>query len=151
MARLYSKKKGKSGSTKPLKKTNPSWQRYTPKEIELLVVKLAKSGSTPSQIGMQLRDIYGIPDYQIVVGKSITETLTEKKLLGDIPEDLLALIKKYVNLQKHRESNKQDMPAKRGLQLTDSKIRRLVTYCKKVGKLPANWKFDSERFRLIVE
>ena len=36
MARMYSRKHGKSGSKKPAKKVNPSWTRYKGKEVELL-------------------------------------------------------------------------------------------------------------------
>ena len=68
MARMYSRRKGKAGSKKPAKKQVPSWLRYKGKEVELLVVKLAKEGKNPSQIGLHLRDVYGIPDTKIVAG-----------------------------------------------------------------------------------
>ena len=42
MARMHSRKKGKHGSKKPAKKSTPSWTRYKPKEIEMLIAKLAK-------------------------------------------------------------------------------------------------------------
>ena len=44
MARMYSGKRGKSGSKKPLKKTAPSWVRLSAKEAEMLIVKMAKEG-----------------------------------------------------------------------------------------------------------
>ena len=47
MARMYSRKRGKHGSKKPAKKTVPSWTRYKPKEIELIIVKHAKEGKLP--------------------------------------------------------------------------------------------------------
>ena len=62
MARMHSRKRGKAGSKKPMKKVLPLWVRYKSKELELLIVKLAKEGKTPSQIGVILRDTYGIPD-----------------------------------------------------------------------------------------
>ena len=116
MARMYSGRKGKSGSTKPSKITRLGWVRYKPNEIELLIAKLAKEGKTPSQIGLFLRDVYGIPNIKQVIGKNVTTILKEKNILSKIPEDLMALIKRSITLKKHLESNKHDVPAKRGLE-----------------------------------
>ena len=151
MARMHSRDKGKSGSTKPTKKTSPSWSQYKPKEIELLIVKYAKEGKAPSQIGMFLRDEYGIPDVKIVTGKSITKILSEKKLMGELPEDLLSLIRKAILIRKHLEENHKDQPGKRGLRLTESKIMRLAKYYKKSGRLPTTWKYDPEKVKLTID
>jgi len=150
MARMHSRKKGKSKSTKPVKKSVPSWSRYKGKEVELLIVKYAKEGKTASQIGLYLRDAYGIPDIKTVTNKKITQILEEKKLLKDIPEDLMALITRSVMIRKHLEENHKDMTAKRGLRLTESKINRLVKYYKKAGRMDIDWKFDPERVKLYV-
>jgi len=151
MARMHSGKRGRSGSTKPVNAKTPSWVRYKGKEAELLVVKLAKEGNTASQIGIQLRDIYGIPDFKSITKKSITKVLQEKKLAGELPEDLMAVIRKNVLVRKHLENNRQDKVAKRGLQLADAKIKRLVDYYKANGRLPKNWKYDPEKLRLLIE
>ena len=119
MARRYSRNKGKSGSKKPLTNAKLSWMRYKPKEIELLVVKLAKEGKPASLIGLVLRDSYGVPDVKAIAGKSITKILNEKKISPKIPEDLMAVIKKSIAIRKHREENKQDMTSLRGLQITE--------------------------------
>lgn len=150
MSRMHSRKRGKSRSKKPLKKTKQSWLRYKPKEIEMLIVKLAKEEKTCSQIGLILRDVYGIPDVKLVLEKSISEVLKEKKLQQEIPEDLMALIKKAVQVTKHLKPNHKDKTALRGLQLTESKIKRLVKYYKSTGKLPLNWKYDTESLKLYV-
>jgi len=150
MARRFSRKKGKAGSKKPIRKNPPSWIRYKPAEIELLITKLAKEGKTPSQIGVILRDVYGVPDIKNTAGKKITKILKEKKLAHEIPEDLMALIKRSIAIRKHLEKNKKDQPAKRGLTLTESKIRSLVSYYKKIKKLPADWKFEPEKIRLYA-
>ena len=81
MARMHSRAKGKSNSVRPTKKTNLSWLTYKPKEIELLVSKLAKEDKTPSQIGLYLRDNYGIPSVKQITGKTVTQILKEKALL----------------------------------------------------------------------
>lgn len=151
MARMHSGKKGKSGSKRPVKKAAPSWVRYKAKEVELLVVKLRKEGLSAAAIGIALRDLYGIPDVKAVTKKRVTEILAEKKLLGEIPEDLLAVVRKSVMLRKHLDANKQDKTARRGLNLTDSKIKRLVDYYKKNSKLPKDWKYDPEKLRLLIE
>ncbi len=151
MARMHSRRKGKSGSTKPVKKEVSSWVKYKPKEIELLVIKYSKEGLSPSQIGIRLRDTYGIPDIKLITKKSVSQVLGEKKLLKEIPEDLMALIKKSIFIRQHMEENKQDQTAKRGMQLTDSKINRLAKYYKRAGRLPADWKFDSSKARLYLD
>jgi len=151
MARMYSRKKGKSGSKKPIKPTVPTWVRYKAKEVELLIVKLAKEGHSPSEIGIILRDTYGIPDEKRVSGKKITKILKEKNLQTKLPEDLTALIKKAVKIIKHTEENKTDKTAKRGLQLTESKIKRLTKYYKKTDRLPSKWKYDPNKVKLLME
>jgi len=150
MARMYSGRKGKSGSTKPSKITRLSWVRYKPNEIELLIAKLAKEGKTSSQIGLFLRDVYGIPNIKQVIGKNVTTILKEKNILSKIPEDLMALIKRSITLKKHLESNKHDVPAKRGLELTESKIRKLVKYYKKTKKLEKDWKYDPDKIKILI-
>ncbi|MBS3150357.1 30S ribosomal protein S15 [Candidatus Woesearchaeota archaeon] len=150
MARLYSRKKGKSGSTKPLSKANPSWLRYDEKEVEQLVLKLSKQGFTKSQIGLMLRDTYGIPSVSNILKKKIGKVLEENKVVHALPEDMLALIRKEISLMKHFESNKKDMSAKRGLRLTESKINRLVKYYKKKGTLDKAWKYDRDKAKLLI-
>ncbi|MFH1592214.1 MAG: 30S ribosomal protein S15 [Candidatus Woesearchaeota archaeon] len=151
MARMYSRKKGKSGSHKPTKKAKKSWVIHSAKEVEKLVVKLAKTGLTSAQLGLALRDTYGIPDVRTITKKKIDKILKENKLSKKIPEDLLALIKKDITLTKHRETHKKDMTVKRGQQLTLSKINRLSKYYKSTGKLPEDWKYDSSKAKLLLE
>ncbi len=151
MARMHSRAKGKSGSRKPGKKAVPGWLKYTPKEVELLVVKYAKEEMKTSIIGLHLRDQYGIPSVKAITGKSVSQILKEKKLEPELPEDLMALIKKSVLLKKHLDVNKKDYSSKRGLQLTDSKIRRLVKHYKATKKLPQEWSYDPERFKMYAQ
>lgn len=151
MARMYSRRKGKAGSHKPLQPTIPSWIRYKEKEVELLITKFAKEGKTPSQIGVILRDTYGIPSSKVIAKKTITDILKEKKILSQIPEDLASLIKKSIAINKHLGMNKKDETAKRGLIITESKIRKLIKYYKRIGKLPSEWKYDTKRAGMVTE
>lgn len=151
MARMYSRRKGKAGSSKPSQPSVPSWVRYKEKEIELLIIKFVKEGKSTSQIGIILRDTYGIPNAKLITKKTITQILRDKKLLSDIPEDLLALIRKSIAVNKHLEVNKKDEAAKRGLTLTESKIRKLIKYYKKTGRLPSEWRYDPKRAGMFTE
>jgi len=145
MARKYSRKHGKSGSKKPIKKTLPVWLRYKPNEVEVLIVKLAKEEKNSSEIGIILRDTYGIPDVRTLCKKKISQILKEKKAAPEFPDDLISLIRKTVAIRKHLETNHKDETAKRGIILTESKIKLLTKHYKKTGKLASEWKFDPER------
>lgn len=151
MARMYSRKRGKAGSKKPIKRTIPLWVRYKPKEVEMLIMKLTKEGHTSSKIGAILRDTYGIPDAKFLCKKKISKIMEEKGVKKEIPEDIIALIKRAISIRKHLEENKKDEVAHRGLTLTESKIKRLVKYYKKTGKVASEWKYEPERAGFFVE
>ena len=148
---MHSRARGNSGSNKPLKATMPTWIRYKPKEIELLVGKLSKEGRSSSEIGHILRDSYGIPSIKLLTGKRLQKMLAEKKQLPEVPEDLMALIKRAVLIRKHIEKFKQDMTALRGLQLTESKVKRLAKYYKETGKIALDWKYDPSTVKIYTE
>lgn len=151
MARIYSKKKGKSGSKRPLPRSKPSWVPHDKKVVEQLITKIAKSRAPPSSIGLILRDTYGVPDVKALTGKRITAHLKEQNILPALPEDLTSLIKKDIVIMKHLEGHKKDIPSLRGLQLTESKIGRLASYYKRTGKLPEHWTFDRTKAKLLIE
>ena len=150
MAKMHSRKKGHAGSKKPLKPMKPIWQRYKPKEVEMLIAKLLKEGKSMSETGLILRDSYGIPNIEQAIGKQIYEIAVEKNLAKELPEDLIALMRRYVQIKKHLELNRKDMPAFRGLQLTDAKIKRLVKYYKRTGKIQITWKFNPENVKIYT-
>lgn len=126
-------------------------QKVSKKEINELVVSLANAGHSPSKIGLILRDEHGIKNFREETGKHMTTILKEHDLLGDMPEDLLNLISKSVALKEHLEKNNKDFSAKRGYELTVSKIRKLSKYYIKKGKIPANWKYTPEKAALLVK
>lgn len=141
MARLYSHKRGRSGSTRPLSKKPPSWCKYDAEEVEALVTKLAREGNNPSMIGTILRDRHGIPLAKPIVGKTIQEILKVSEAAPKIPEDLETLMRKAERARRHLEKNKADSIAKRSLALIESKIYRLSRYYKKEGVLPPKWEY----------
>ena len=150
MARMHSRKKGKAGSKRPLVTKPQPWISYSPEEIEQLVVKTAKTGKTSAQIGLVLRDSYGIPNSRKISNKKVNKILKEHKLEQKIPEDLTALIKKEVIIIKHLENNKHDMPSRHGLLLTESKIRRLTKYYKRTGILPQDWAYSRAQAKITI-
>ncbi len=150
MARIHARKKGKSGSTKPTVSQSDKWLEYNNKEIVDLIVSLAKKGKSASEIGTMLRDQYGVPDVKAIVGKKITQILKEKKLAPELPEDMLNLLKQALKLRKHMERNHNDDSNRRGLQLTESKIKRLVRYYKARKVLPADFYYDVNSIELLL-
>ncbi len=149
MARMFSRKRGKSGSHRPSTK-KAAWVSYKPEEIEQIIVKLAKAGKSQAEIGMIIRDQYGVPSAKAVMGKSVQKVIEEKKLGAELPDDLFNLIKRSVKLRAHLTSNKHDRYSKRGLELTESKIRRLAKYYKRKDILQDEWKYDPEKAKLLV-
>ena len=145
MARRYSKKKGVSGSTRPVNVDNSAWVNKDVKAVTDVIVELAKAGKSASQIGIVLRDSYAVPDVKEVFGKSIGTILTEGGIKKEVPDDLLSLIRRDIAIAKHIESNKKDMTAKRGQQLTLSKINKLVGYYKATSVLSADWTYDRSK------
>ena len=127
------------------------WVSYSEDEVARLVVKLAKDGLQSAQVGLVLRDQYGIPSVRQAAKKTVNMILAENQLLPSIPQDLFNILKKAVRLRAHLERNKRDAHSVRGLELMESKVRRLVKYYRNTGKLPEDWKYDAERAKLIVE
>jgi len=150
LARIHARKRGKAGSKRPSARTTPRWVRYKKNEVEELVIKLAKEGNSTSRIGLMLRDQFGIPSVEAMVGKSISKIMMENNLYPEIPEDLFNLLKQAVSLREHLKKNKRDYTSKRGLELLESKIRRLGKYYARKGILPG-WQYDSEQAKLLVQ
>ncbi|MEM0361773.1 MAG: 30S ribosomal protein S15 [Sulfolobales archaeon] len=144
------KEKGSSHGTRPAALVAPKWLQFTPEEVELLIVELAKKGYPPSMIGVILRDQYGIPLVKSVLNVKLTEVLRKYGITLSIPEDLYNLIKRAVNLRKHLEAHPKDTHSQRGLIEIESKIHRLVKYYKSVGKLPPDWKYQPSTAEILV-
>ena len=150
MARIYSHKKGASGSKKPYRVSNPGWVKFGKKEIESLITKLHGEGNSTAEIGTVLRDKYGVPSVKLIAQKSVSQVLKEKGVKFEVPEDLFNLMKRAVKLNKHLENNKKDLGSRTGLQEVEMKIWRLLKYYKRTGALPESWKYTPEKATLIV-
>lgn len=143
MARIHSHRRGKSHSMRPTSKRVPSWSTYSIDEIVTQIVKMAKDGLTPSEIGLKLRDEYNIPLVKPILGKSILEVLEENGLKPSLPEDLERLMEKAKRLQEHLKVHKGDRKNVRSLELLEAKIHRLSKYYKSIGFLPEDWKYST--------
>ena len=130
---MHARRKGKSGSKRPIWRDQPKWIPYEENEIEDLVEGKAREGLSSAEIGLTLRDAYGIPSVKQITGKSVTKIMNEKGVAPNLPEDFLNLVRRALNLRNHLEKNKKDKHSRRGLVLIESKIRRLVKYYRKKG------------------
>jgi small subunit ribosomal protein S15 len=129
---MHTRRRGSSGSDRPVADDPPEWSDVDPDDIEARVVELADQGHDPSQIGLKLRDegVKGVPvpDVKAATGKKVTEILEDNDAAPELPEDLRNLMERAVRLRRHVQENGQDMQNKRAMQNTEAKIRRLVDY-----------------------
>jgi len=147
---MHSRKKGKSGSKRPSRIVKPDWCEFTAEQVEEMVVEQFKKGVPPSQIGLILRDSYGIPLVRAITGKKIKQILEENNLKTTLPEDLMNLARKALNIRKHLEENHKDLDSKKGLQRTEAKIYRLIKYYKRKGVLPADFKYQIDKIKILL-
>jgi small subunit ribosomal protein S15 len=151
MSRMHSQRKGSSGSKKPLIDKSPDWVQLSSEEVKEQVVKLSGEGMTMAKIGLVMRDQYAVPNVRLAAGMTIREILAEKNIKAELPEDLQGLMKRAVSLSGHVKANPKDLHNLRGLQLIESKIRRLVKYYKREGVIPENWQYSLDTAALQVE
>jgi small subunit ribosomal protein S15 len=118
--------------------------------VEEKVETLYNQGLSASRIGIIMRDSYGVPSVALVTERKITKILEEKNKVDVIPEDLQNLMRKALKIRKHIEENKKDVHNKRALQLTESKIRRLVKYYRREKVLPDDWKYKPEFAEVVL-
>jgi small subunit ribosomal protein S15 len=151
MARLHSKKKGKSGTKRPRSSVAPEWTPLKGPEMKEAIMKMAREGAGPARIGLVMRDQYGVANLRSNLGMSLKAYLAKEKALGEYPEDLLNLIKKAVRMTGHIKASKNDVHNQVKLGHVESKIQRLVKYYSSKGMLPAGWKYDREKAALLVK
>lgn len=151
MARLHSKKKGKSGTKRPKSRTAPEWPAMKKADMEDNILKMAREGMPPAKIGLVLRDQHGVANLRAHLGMSLKAFLAKEKAAGEYPEDLLNLIRKAVRMSAHLKSSKNDVHNSVKLGHVESKIQRLVRYYSSKGMLPAGWKYDREKAALLVK
>ncbi len=124
------------------------WVTYEKDEIEALITKLAKEGSSSAMIGQLLRDQYGIPDVR-KFGIRITK-VAQAAVPKEIPEDIFNLLVQAVSVHRHIAATKKDFKSKHAVDRIESKIRRLVKFYKRDKKLPKDWEYSLEKAKMIV-
>merc|ERR1711934_1242170 len=140
---MYGSGKGISSSATPYRRKPPSWLKMKPEDVCDHICKLAKKGLTPSQIGVTLRDSFGVPQVRTITGNKILRILKVSGLAPELPEDLYYLIKKAVAIRKHLDRNRKDKDSKFRLILVESRIHRLARYYKRVKALPPKFRLFS--------
>ncbi|MDP2797233.1 MAG: 30S ribosomal protein S15 [Methanoregula sp.] len=150
MARMHARRRGKSCSVRPYRKDAPAWSNKDVAGITKVILELRKEGASSSRIGLVLRDSYGVPDIKLATGKRLGDILKENKVATEIPEDLRDLMIKALGLRKHLSENKKDLHNKRQLQLTESKVRRLVKYYTGSKKLPKEFVYKPETAEILL-
>jgi ribosomal protein S15P/S13E len=151
MSRIHSGHKGRAGSHRPFPVTKPEWVTASSEEVVEQAVALAKGGLSASQVGLTLRDQHGIPLTRAVTGKRLATLLSENGVKPEIPDDLHALLKRVVHLQRHLTTHPKDLSNRRGLALMESRIRRLARYYRQRRRLPENWRYSAAGAALQVE
>lgn len=121
-------------------KEKPDWLKTSNKEIEEIVVKLAKQGLTSEKIGLELRDKHGIPKTKLL-GKKISQILKENDLHQDAT--YVNLERKKESIIKHLDKNKQDQRAKRALTIIKARINKYNKYKKRENA--GEYKKDGKR------
>ena len=149
MARMHTRRKGRSGSSPQTREKNPSWSLKS-KDVESKVIELSAEGNTTSQIGIVLRDMHGVPSVKLATVKSITSVLSGGSASPSLPEDLTNLMRKAVRLGEHLKLNKKDIHNTRSLRLTEAKILRLVKYYRSNKVLSEDWIYSLSEAKLLV-
>ncbi|MFA6022987.1 MAG: hypothetical protein WC781_02790 [Candidatus Pacearchaeota archaeon] len=99
-------------------------ERAKVEDIEAIVIDLAKKGTSPSKIGIILKEKYGVQKIKLL-GKKISKILKENKISYE--DDHVSIQNKIKSLEKHYEKNKQDKRAER-------EIVRYIGLRKKIEK-----------------
>lgn len=151
MARMHSKKKGKSGRTRPKTGALPAWVDAKPEDVQQSILQMAQEGLSPTAIGLTLRDQYAIPAVRPLLGMSLTAFLKKQGKLAVYPDDLINLIRKAVRMRGHMKTARKDRHNQVKLSHVESKIQRLVKYYTRSGRLPSTWRYDPEKAALLVK
>ncbi len=153
MARMHTGKHGKSKSRKPdvPMGTRPEGLELSDDQIVRLVVDYAKQGMHQAQIGQKLKNEHSVPYIKQVFGKRLTNILNENGFKAEIPQDMMDLLTKAINLRRHLDRNHNDTHNRTSLHRVEAKIWRLSNYYKDNGKLPSDWKYDPVKVALIIK
>jgi len=104
----------------------PTWLKLKEDELKKIIGELVEKNS-PAQIGLILRDQYGVPTTR-VYGKKLSHYLKE---FGKENFELKNAEKKVEKIKEHLKKNITDKKAKHKLQKAQSRLRITQKYYKK--------------------
>lgn len=154
MAKMHSKKKGKSKSRKPMvsqSELGKGTEKLSKDDIAELAAGYARQGMSPALIGERLKRDHEVPYVKLATGERLVKLLQGKGITGEVPQDMRDLMTKAVRMRKHLERNKQDVYGRVRLMRAESKLLRLSRYYVRKGTLPRGWKYDPQKAELIVK
>lgn len=154
MAKMHSKKKGKSKSRKPVLDSSEfgkGTDKLSKDEIAELAVNYAKQGMSPALIGERLKREHGVDYVKQATGSRLVRVLESRGVKAEYPHDMLDLMTKAVRVRRHLAKNKQDTYSRIRLIRIESKLLRLTRYYRSRGVLPSRWKYDPQQAELIVK
>lgn len=140
MAKMHSSGRGRSESVKPYATTLPTWLDLPVDEIKNEVIRMGNKGISAPEIGMKLRDVYGVGKAKDVLGDDITRFLQKNGVMSTVPPDLQSLVLRANTLRSHLNVYRKDNSAKYRLILVSSRMYRLARYYKRMMRIPGNWK-----------
>ena len=149
MARLHTRKHGKSKSRKPVAEDVKITADR--KEVEGAILDYARQGMSSSEIGQSVKVAHGVGYLKPLLGKRLNQFLAEKGVKKELPDDIMALMRKAVSMRKHLASNHGDVYGMIRLGRVEAKIWRLSRYYRSSGKIPADWKYDPEQAALMIK
>lgn len=151
MARMHSKRHGKSKSRKPLTELIGEPKEFDREKVEEIIVNYAKEGMEPAMIGQKLKSDHGIPYIKHYMGKRLAKIMEEKGVKEEMPADMMDLMKKAVKMNSHMEKNKQDYHNAKKLKGVEAKIWRLTKYYISKGILPEGWRYNPKQAALLIK
>jgi small subunit ribosomal protein S15 len=117
--------------TKSSKIEKPVWLKLSEEDLKKIIFEL-KDKYPPAQLGLILRDQYGIPTTRIF-GKKLSEYLKEAGV-NTLEIELKNIQKKEEKLKEHMKKHKQDKKAKHKVQITVSKVSKIEKYLSRKNK-----------------
>lgn len=110
--------------------TKPVWLKMTEEDLKKVISQLSEKYPS-SQIGLVLRDQYGVPTTK-VYGKKLGEYLRELGIKKD--ENLENAEKKLKRIDEHFKKNITDKKAKHKLQKAQGQVNILTKYSERKKK-----------------
>ncbi|MFA4960612.1 MAG: 30S ribosomal protein S15 [Candidatus Pacearchaeota archaeon] len=106
------------------KNLKPTWVKMKESDLKKIISELSEKNS-PSQIGLILRDQYGVPTTK-VFGKKLKKYLIELGIEKN--EDLENAEKKVEKIKEHLKKNITDRKAKHKIQKAQSRLNIMKRY-----------------------